>query len=1103
MKNKIFRVSLSLMLIMSFGCLVNAQTVTNVNGIRYLIEEEEAIIARQDKDLSGDIIIPSSIEFDGKSYSVIGLVDPTNITAWSSNKVTVEGGAFQDCKITSIVLPNTIKFISAGAFNGCKDLDKVVFPNETETLGAASFAGCTKLTELSIPETVKNFGSNSIYGFVSYVFGECSNLKSLNIPFGVSKLAAGCFMDCGLDSLYIPETIIEIEDNSLYLPNLRALTMAIKDIRNIKYSLNAFADISTTTLYVPKGCMSVYQEYEPWSDFMVIKEYGEDGEIIIADQTTVIIDNIKYILKDKKATIARQKPSLDGEIIIPEELEFENQKYPVTAIVDCQDLTCYSGGTIKCEGGAFQNTNIKSIALPNSIYEIPSGAFQDCSNLESILLPNSLTRLGAASLAGCVKLSEITLPETLTDIASSTRYGYRSYSFGGCINLKTILIPEKVTRLASGCFMNSGIKSITIPENLTVLDEQCLKTDSINTLKICVKDLDNLTYTDDCFGNLSNCDLFVPLGSKQVYQEYYPWMNCRSITEFDDGSEPFVPTKQIVQIDGVRYILYDGNATIGRQNKDLSGKILIPEQVTYEGKSYSVNDMIKPTDIIAWSSNQVTCTNGAFQECLVDTVILPNTLTKIEAGAFNSCDNLIHVQLPSNTTQLGTACFAECHNLEEIFLPETITSFGSNTKYGFKSYIFGNCQNLKKVNMPKAITTLAKGSFKGSGLEVFLISSNIIDLQEDCFDANNLKAIKITHKDLDKLKYTESCFSNVSNVDLYVPEGYSNLYKEFYPWKNFKSISEYMDKDDEFQYNAYKITYIIEEDDSIVEETTKARILSLVRSENNIYKKDFVASGVAISDIPTPQKEGYKFLGWDNIYEIMPAKDIVVRALFENIGASAIELSEHEKTLTEGDTFTLIATIDPTNATDKTVIWTSSDSSVASVTDGKVTAMASGTAVITVSTSNGLTATCKVTVEPKIILATEIYLNTSTIEEEVGATVTLIATVLPDDITNKTVAWSSSNETVAPVDQTGNVTILAIGTAVIKAMTTDGSDLYAECTVNGISSVESLLTESENVNIYTLDGIIIHKKATHEDIANLSKGAYIIRTATKTYKVVK
>lgn len=475
-------------------------------------------------------------------------------------------------------------------------------------------------------------------------------------------------------------------------------------------------------------------------------------------------------------------------------------------------------------------------------------------------------------------LSDITLPNTVTDLASYTDYGYRSYAFGGCKSLKSINIPSGVTRLASGCFMNSGIEELTIHDKLLTLDEECLKTNTLKTLKICVKDMDDLSYMDACFGDMSNTDLLVPKGSKQVYQEYYSWMTFKSISEYDDGSEAFVPTKITTGIDGVRYILKDGKATIARQNKEMSGDIIIPETVIYNGVSYTVEGIVSPTNIIAWSSNRTTCENGAFQSCQITSILLPNTITIIPAGTFNGCTNLVNVTLPSGVTQLGAASFAGCSKLEEIYLPETIEKFGSSTRYGFKSYVFGGCMSLKKVNMPKGVATLAEGCFMNSGLETFLISENITNLQEDCFSTGNLKSIKICHRNLDNLKYTESCFSNVGNIDLYVPEGYKALYQEFYPWKSFKSISEYKEADDDTLYNAYKIVYIVSVENN---EARESRANYVNASEHDFYYKDYIPSGVSILGIEDPSIDGYIFKGWENLEEIMPAHDIVVKAMFE------------------------------------------------------------------------------------------------------------------------------------------------------------------------------------------------------------------------------
>lgn len=221
------------------------------------------------------------------------------------------------------------------------------------------------------------------------------------------------------------------------------------------------------------------------------------------------------------------------------------------------------------------------------------------------------------------------------------------------------------------------------------------------------------------------------------------------------------------------------------------------------------------------------------------------------------------------------------------------------------------------------------------------------------------------------------------------------------------------------------------------------------------------------------------------------------------IDATGISLDITEKTLTEGDSFTLTATISPENSTDKTVTWSTSDVAVAKVENGVVTAVAPGTATITATTTNGLTATCAVTVEKKIILATSITLDQETIEAPIGTTVKLVATVLPDNTTDKTVAWSSSDTSIATVDEEGNVTIVANGTATITASTTDGSDLNAVCTVYGMTSLQALMKETGPVDIYTVSGMLIRKGADASYFETLAKGIYVIRTATSTYKIMK
>ena len=178
---------------------------------------------------------------------------------------------------------------------------------------------------------------------------------------------------------------------------------------------------------------------------------------------------------------------------------------------------------------------------------------------------------------------------------------------------------------------------------------------------------------------------------------------------------------------------------------------------------------------------------------------------------------------------------------------------------------------------------------------------------------------------------------------------------------------------------------------------------------------------------------------------------VTVNAPF--IAVDGIKLDKTEAILIEGETMTLVATVTPDDATDKAVTWTSSDEAVATVDQtGKVTAVKAGEAVITAKAGEK-TATCKVTVNAPVIEVIEIILNESEVDLKVGETVELVATVTPDDATDKTVTWTSSDETIATVDENGTVTAIGEGNAVITAK---AGEKTAECKVNvtGTSAAE-------------------------------------------------
>ena len=168
------------------------------------------------------------------------------------------------------------------------------------------------------------------------------------------------------------------------------------------------------------------------------------------------------------------------------------------------------------------------------------------------------------------------------------------------------------------------------------------------------------------------------------------------------------------------------------------------------------------------------------------------------------------------------------------------------------------------------------------------------------------------------------------------------------------------------------------------------------------------------------------------------------------VAVTGITLDKTSVSIPQATTATVKATVSPSNATNKSVKWTSSNESVATVSGGIIKGVSIGTATITATTNNGKTATVKVTVtkNDSIIDATGVTISPTSLTLTTGKTGTLTATVSPSNATDKTVTWTSSNESVAKVSG-GTVTAVAEGTATITAKTSNGKTATATVTVEG------------------------------------------------------
>lgn len=134
---------------------------------------------------------------------------------------------------------------------------------------------------------------------------------------------------------------------------------------------------------------------------------------------------------------------------------------------------------------------------------------------------------------------------------------------------------------------------------------------------------------------------------------------------------------------------------------------------------------------------------------------------------------------------------------------------------------------------------------------------------------------------------------------------------------------------------------------------------------------------------------------------------------------------------------------------------------------------------------------------------TAIILNETSIAAEEGESVQLIATIDPADATDQQLAWSSSDESVATVDQNGLVTIVAEGSAVITATATDGSGIMANCYISGLSGINGIFGDGEPADVYNMNGILVKKDATAADFNKLAPGIYVVRRGNVSTKLIR
>ena len=906
--------------------------------------------------------------------------------------------------LQSVVIPDTVTVIQESAFAECTNLSQIHLSDNLEYMYDSAFGYCNSLNNVCIPKTLVECYSKDFFKGEGGPFRDCINLKNISFEEGITNIPKKLFYRCtGIEKINIPDTVIMIDDRAF---------KECTSLKNIQLSNN----LTTIGQEAFNGCTSL--------------------EKVVIPNSVTTIKGAAFLACSKLSdvTLSKNLLSLGGyafgdcdsleSIEIPKSIETTTEEYYIQYIYGYQ-----WGVFIACD-------NLKEIIFEKGTTQIAKGMFANNESIEQISIPDTVTLIGDQAFLNCTSLSDVQLSQNLITVGQE--------AFMGCTSITKIKIPDSVTTIKGAAFLAcSDLSDVTLSRNLISLGGYAFgDCDSLESIEIpkSVKDT-----TSEYYG-------------QYIYD--YQWgvfIACDNLKNITFEKE----TTQIV------YGMFANNESIE--------KIEIPETVTTIGsdafyKCTSLTEINIPDTVLTVGSyafggcknlekvhlpkNIKNIEKGTFKDCSVlKDITIPDTVMKIGDVAFSGCTALPQITLPASVQTIGDKAFSHCEALADVKLSEGLTSIGS--------YAFEHNIALPKVTLPNTLESLGERAFQycdvladvdlGAGLKVIpeycfykdpALQKVILPYQ---FTTVNAGAFE------NCTKLTDITFNrNVSSVD-----ASALSYKDKTTIHGVKgTYAETFASDNGFKFEALNapVTGITLSKEKI--EIAKDKSIRLTASLTPVDTSDELTWTSSNEEVATVEDGVVKAVGLGEA-EIVAMAGSVTKScpvkVYQGVNNITLDVTSH--TMTIGDFLQLTATIYPKDAEYKDVIWSSNNEDVAVVDQkGLVQAKAYGKVKITATSKDGgLEAVCNVTVEP--VAVTEVSLNAKAVTLKVGETYQLKETILPENATDQTVTWTSSNTKAATVSG-GAVTAVGTGSAVIIVKTNSGAKT-ASCTVTVQGSLPS------------------------------------------------
>ena len=517
------------------------------------------------------------------------------------------------------------------------------------------------------------------------------------------------------------------------------------------------------------------------------------------------------------------------------------------------------------------------------------------------------TTLNIPSYIGGYKVTKIgykafynnTKITTLT-IPNSVKY-LDSWAFSDCIKLTTVTIGNSVTDMGTGVFGGCLLlNKATIAYGTTIIGSETFK-DCSSLKTVTIPNSVTKIYSSAFENCKSLSNVSIPNSVKEIGQ--YAFQNCTGITTLSLGNG----------VTSIGYKAFRNNSKITT--------LTIPNSVKYLD-SWAFSDCVKLTTVTI--GNSVTdMGTGVFGGCLLlNKATIAYGTTIIGNETFENCSLLKTVIIPNSVTKIGSSAFENCKSLSSVLIPNSVKEIGQ--------YAFYNCAGITKLSLGNGVMSIGYRAFtNNSKITTLIIPNSVTYLDSYAFaDCNKLTTVTIGNS-VDEMG-TGIFAGCPSLVRVIISNGTSIIGN--YMFENCTSLTDIAIPDP-----FIRIGYVQINDDNLKDSNVFRNCPSklTIHGKSGSFAQQFAkANGIKFSTSPVSL----------------------------TVSPTSVSLNKTSLTLEVGKTYTLTKTISPSTAT-TSYSWSSSNTSVATVnSSGKVTAKKTGTATITVKTSNGKTATCKVTV---------------------------------------------------------------------------------------------------------------------------------------------